>query len=219
MKQIDFLITQIDRISNDLDGIVKGGSTTYNEYLLISSEALQLLHDYAPNTFFLSKAESSSTVINSSYSQRSAAIVASLKSFRNYITNGLSSSVSLERQAQIEVVNDFLEQAANLLNDKRVHPAAPIVLIGASLEEFIRNWCIDSGVEVDTEKGSLDKYAQALRAKELINKQDIKDITSWGGLRNDAAHGNWESVSSGESARIMLLGVNLFMRKYSPENR
>jgi hypothetical protein len=48
---------------------------------------------------------------------------------------------------------------------------------------------------------------------ELITKQDLKDITSWGGIRNDAAHGNWDAVASREKVAIMLEGVNLFLRQ------
>ena len=45
-------------------------------------------------------------------------------------------------------------------------------------------------------------------------KQDIKDITAWAGIRNDAAHGYWEKVESKENISLMLQGINLFMRKY-----
>jgi hypothetical protein len=53
-----------------------------------------------------------------------------------------------------------------------------------------------------------------LLAAELITKQDMKDITAWGGLRNHAAHGEWTEVSDRQRASLMLDGVNLFMRKY-----
>jgi hypothetical protein len=42
----------------------------------------------------------------------------------------------------------------------------------------------------------------------------VKDITSWGGLRNHAAHGEWDEVSDKKRVGLMLEGVNLFMRKY-----
>jgi hypothetical protein len=48
----------------------------------------------------------------------------------------------------------------------------------------------------------------------LISKQDAKDILSWGGLRNHAAHGEWDQVSDKQRVQLMLEGVNLFMRKY-----
>ncbi|MEK0338401.1 MAG: hypothetical protein QQN41_13305, partial [Nitrosopumilus sp.] len=63
-------------------------------------------------------------------------------------------------------------------------------------------------------KPSLDSYAKTLRENELITKQDVKDITAWGGLRNHAAHGEWDQVSDKNRVMLMLEGINLFMRKY-----
>lgn len=60
----------------------------------------------------------------------------------------------------------------------------------------------------------MDSYAKVLREADLITKQDVKDITSWSGLRNHAAHGEWAEVNDKNRISIMLGGVNLFMRKY-----
>ncbi len=138
-----------------------------------------------------------------------------IRSFIEYVENGLLRNLSLEREIQIETVSDYLSQAESLLNDKSVHPVAPAVIIGASLEEFLRNWLEDANTDMSQMKPSLDAYTQALRKQNLVNKQDVKDITSWSGTRNDAAHGQWESVSDRNRIRLMLEGVNLFMRKYS----
>ena len=107
-----------------------------------------------------------------------------------------------------------MEQAQNLLESSKVHPAAPAVLIGASLEEFIRTWIDAEGLSIGNNKPSLDAYAKALKEAELILKQDVKDITSWTGLRNHAAHGEWDEVADKKRVSLMLEGVNLFMRKY-----
>lgn len=58
-------------------------------------------------------------------------------------------------------------------------------------------------------------FSTELRRQEKITKQDLKDIVSWGGTRNDAAHGQWENVEDRNRIKLMLEGVNLFMRKYS----
>jgi len=138
-----------------------------------------------------------------------------LTSFQEYVQNGLLRSMSLEREIQIETVSDYLELAENLLNDKKVHAAAPAVIIGASLEEFLRNWLEDDGFDLSTIKNSLDAYSTQLKKEGKISKQDLKDIVSWGGTRNDAAHGHWDNVKDKNRIRLMLEGVNLFMRKYS----
>ncbi|GGF06390.1 hypothetical protein [Flavobacterium limi] len=138
-----------------------------------------------------------------------------LRGLRSYVENDLIRKISVEREIQIETVSGYLEQAASLLNDKGVHPAAAAVVIGASLEEFLRNWLEDLQFDISTIKNSLDAYSQELKKLEKINKQDLKDIISWGGTRNDAAHGHWQNVEDRQRIRLMLEGVNLFIRKYS----
>jgi hypothetical protein len=145
---------------------------------------------------------------------RNSAIDALLGYIR-FIENGLSDNISFERRIQIDVVSDYLNQAQILINDKGIHPAVPCIIIGASLEEFLRNWVEELGLSDDLNKPSIDSYAKILREKEQISKQDIKDITSWTGLRNDAAHGRWENVNDFKQIKIMADGISLFIRKYS----
>ena len=141
-------------------------------------------------------------------------IIGNLDAFIGYVESGLLGGISVERKAQIDVVSDFLEQAHVLLDSNDVHPAAPTVIVGAALEEFLRNWIEEDDLDLGGEKPSLDSYKNVLRKADLITKQDSKDITAWAGLRNHAAHGEWDEVSDRNRITIMLEGVNLFMRKY-----
>ncbi len=136
-----------------------------------------------------------------------------LGAFIRYVENGLLEGISIQRRAQLDVVSDFLSQAERLLSSNVVHPAAPTVLIGASLEEVLRNWVEEANLSLGGKKPSLEAYGNVLREADLITKQDIKDITSWGGLRNHAAHGEWDEVQDRQRISLMLEGVNLFMRK------
>ena len=136
-----------------------------------------------------------------------------LESFIEYVTAGLHGGVSPEHQAQIDVVSDILEQAHSLLENKDCHPAAAAVLVGASLEEFLRNWVEAEDLSIDPSKPSIDAYCKCLRSADLLAKQDVKDVTAWAGIRNDAAHGEWNQVSDHEKISLMLQGVDLFMRK------
>lgn len=138
-----------------------------------------------------------------------------LESFICHIENGLLDGVSIERKAKIDVVSDYLDQAQILLESKDVHPAGPAVIIGASLEEFLRSWVEEANLPLNNKKPSIDSYTTTLREAELITKQDVKDITSWAGFRNNAAHGQWEEVADKKRVQLMLEGVNLFMRKYT----
>jgi len=141
-------------------------------------------------------------------------VISNLEAFIRYAENGLLEGISIERKAQIGVVSDFLDQANTLLSSKEVHPAAPTVIIGAALEEFLRNWIEEAGLNLGGKNPSLDSHTKTLREEKLITKQDVKDITSWSGLRNYAAHGEWDEVKDKNRISIMIEGVNLFMRKY-----
>lgn len=189
-----------DRVSEDLHGSM--------------AEAKEFLNTYggSNNSFYEGINEILGSASRNYAIEKTQAI---LNSFIQYVENGLLRSISLEREIQIETVSDYLEQAADLLNDKKVHPAAPAVIIGASLEEFLRTWLIDVGIDLQNINMNLDSFAKELRSRDLITKQDSKDITAWGGIRNDAAHGHWDNVKDENRIRIMLEGVNLFMRKYS----
>lgn len=138
-----------------------------------------------------------------------------LEAFIAYVKRGLLEAIPPERRAQLDVVSDILDQAQALLDDAKVHPAAAAVLIGATLEEFLRTWTESADLKLGGKKPSLDSYAKVLREDDLITKQDVKDITAWAGIRNSASHGDWDNVSDRSRVKIMLEGVNLFMRKYS----
>jgi hypothetical protein len=146
-------------------------------------------------------------------SYRVATLTAILDSFIEYLSAGLGAAMSPERRAQLDVVSDVLAQAQSLLDDEKQHPAAAAMLIGAALEEFLRTWVEASGLSIGNSKPGIDAYTKTLRTAELIEKQDVKDITSWAGTRNHAAHGEWEQVSDRNRIRLMLEGVNLFMRQ------
>ena len=106
---------------------------------------------------------------------------------------------------------DLLEQVRALNADKGVVPAAPIVLAGAALEIALRSAVGELGLTVEG-RGSIDAYATALRQVDVLDKQDIKDITQMAGLRNDAAHGHLELLNRGR-AGMMEQQVNLFLAR------
>jgi len=140
-----------------------------------------------------------------------------LEAYVSYVEDGLLTGITPERKAQLDVVSDILEQAIHLLEDSSVHPAVPAVIIGATVEEYLRSWIEAENLSLGNRKPSIDSYATTLKTAELITKQDVKDITSWAGLRNYAAHGEWDKIESRDYIRLVLEGVNLFMRKYNGE--
>lgn len=199
------LLRQIDRL-------IAAAETTHNareNIIGVRAQISEFLRTFAgPNSSFYAETQRKIT----SYDVLATSLVAVLKNYSDYIKAGLRNAISPARQVQLDVVSDFLDQARILIESKGVHPAAPIVLIGATLEEFLRTWVESAGLALGQRKPSLDAYAHALLAAGKINKQDLKDITSWAGLRNHAAHGEWAEVDDRQRASLMLEGVNLFMR-------
>ena len=163
----------------------------------------------ANNTFLNQIQSASSTQLAFHYD----VTVAVLSSFIAHLEDGLVGGISPKYQAELDMVSELLEQANNLLINSKVHPAAPAVLIGATLEEFLRTWVEEAGLSLGSKKANLDSYTKLLRENELITKQDAKDITAWAGIRNDAAHGNWSEVGDKSRIKLMLEGVNLFIRQ------
>ena len=104
---------------------------------------------------------------------------------------------------------DLLEQVRALNSDESVVPAAPIVLAGAALEIALRAAIEELDLTV-AGRLSIDAYAQALRRADVLNKQDIKEVTQMAGLRNDAAHGEHDLLSR-ERAGMMEQQVNHFL--------
>jgi hypothetical protein len=179
------------------------------------SEVCEFLRVYVgPKNSFLEAIRKLDTRSSKEYLAKHLA--SNLDSLIAFAKSGLAQGVSPERKAQLDVVSDFLAMANQLLETPGVHAAAPAVLIGATLEEFLRTWAEAEGLTIGSRKPGLETYSQLLRDADLISKQDGKDITSWAGVRNHAAHGEWEDVGDKKRVALMLEGVNLFMRKYSP---
>jgi len=177
----------------------------------IHAEICDFLRTYAgPKSSFLEFAEKTGGAAMGIVDSLSSI----LGSFIQYVEAGLLAEVTPERRAQLDVVSDFLEQANSLLENKDVHPAAPAIIIGATLEEFLRTWIEAESISLGNKKPGIDNYGKILREADIITKQDVKDITAWAGIRNHAAHGEWTEVSDKQRIRLMLEGVNLFMRKY-----
>ena len=112
---------------------------------------------------------------------------------------------------RLVATTDVMEQVRALNADRSVHPAAPIVLAGAALETALRARRLEKQVPIDG-RGSITGYAKALRIAGFLSKQDVKDIEQMGGLRNSAAHGEFDELSR-ERAGLMEQQVNLLLTR------
>lgn len=131
-----------------------------------------------------------------------------------YVEEGFATSIPLEVRIRHEAATDLMEQVQLLLEDMKIHPATPIILAGASLEEFLRG-LVEGCNGSPPSKPGIAKYAETLRRAEVIDAQDVKDLIAWAGIRNAAAHGEFDKINI-DRARLMIDGVNLFMRQRRP---
>ncbi len=104
---------------------------------------------------------------------------------------------SLERS---EIFSDFLEMAEHLLEEGYKDPAA--VIVGSTLEEHLKKLSQKYGISVtsDDSRGKIrPKKADALNSElasaSAYSKLDQKGVTAWLGLRNEAAHGNYDAYT------------------------
>ena len=62
------------------------------------------------------------------------------------------------------------------------------------------------------ERPSLGAFTRLLRRADLITVQDVKDLEQCSGLRNSAAHGDFDSLSH-ERAGLMEQQTNILLRR------
>jgi hypothetical protein len=134
-----------------------------------------------------------------------------LERWLGYRRAGMANTTNAAASARVDAATDLMEQVQQLLDDRSVHPAAPVMLAGAALEEALRALVIEVGAEVVGKPG-LQAYAESLKRVDRLTAQDVKDVTSWAGQRNDAAHGRFDALNR-ERAQLMADGINLFMRQ------
>ncbi len=89
------------------------------------------------------------------------------------------------------------------------------MLAGAALEEALRSLVESDPTLTVNGKPGLNSYSTGLQTVGLIDNQQKKDIDAWAGLRNSAAHGDFDAIKR-ENASLMEQGVNLFLQQMRP---
>lgn len=109
-----------------------------------------------------------------------------------------------------DMFSDFLEMADYFLEAKFKDPAA--VIAGSVLEQNLRTIATSQGIAVSN--GDKPKKADTLNAElasaGVISKLQQKQITAWLGLRNHAAHGEYDKYTI-EDVRLMSQGIAHFI--------
>ncbi len=129
---IDQAIALRERIQSYQE-VRRGGSPIGQPQDAAKAQVCEFLRQYAgPKSAFLKEAEAAQGYAEFMITTLSMI----LNWFVEYTRAGLSTTLSPERQAQVDVVSDILSQAQAMLDTDGYHPAAAAVLIGASLEEY-----------------------------------------------------------------------------------
>ncbi len=140
------------------------------------------------------------------------AIADLLREWVSQVRSGIAVPVNLDVQGARAIAStDLMDQVRVLVEDKTVHTAAPIVLAGAALEVSLRLAVEELSLDLG-ERPSITAYARRLRSAGLLSPQDVKDVEQMSGIRNAAAHGEFD-VLSRERAGLMEQQVNMFLRR------
>lgn len=119
---------------------------------------------------------------------------------------------ALEELVHGEVFGDFLEMAQYLL-DKGYKDAAAVIA-GSTLEAHLKQLCkkADISVDVGSKPKRADMINNELAKKEAYSKLDQKNVTAWLGLRNSAAHGNYEAYDK-EQVNLLISSIRDFITR------
>jgi hypothetical protein len=79
------------------------------------------------------------------------------------------------------------------------------------LEEHLRKLCPKFSVTLPA-KPKLDTMNSEFMKAGAYDKNDMKQVTAWAGIRNDAAHGNYANYKA-EQVKIMVAGIRHFITR------
>jgi hypothetical protein len=104
----------------------------------VTARARQFLADHADGTAFEQTALSAFSYYNSN-AIPILAVAVQLEEWAAYRESGVGNEKPFEVRFRIEASTDLMEQVHLLLGEPGIHVAAPVVLAGAALEEFLRS--------------------------------------------------------------------------------
>ena len=113
-----------------------------------------------------------------------------------------------------EVFGDFLEMAAHLVGSNYKDAAA--VIAGSALEAHLKQLCQNREISLERERNgqvrpvNADTLNAELAKSGAYANLDQKNVTAWLGLRNDAAHGNYDAYSK-QQVVLMIDSIREFI--------
>ena len=113
-----------------------------------------------------------------------------LRGLKAEIEGGLI--VSVQSEAQGEVLGDFLSLARKALDEGEKDVAA--VLACAALEDALKRYARDLGLEVQDK--DMSQVVHALKAAQVIRRPQGKVLDGYVQVRNKAFHAEWDAVDA-----------------------
>ncbi len=137
-----------------------------------------------------------------------------LRAIRSEISGGWL--FSMKGIITAEVFADFIEMAEHFLETGYKDPAA--VMAGSVLEEHLRQLCIKTGIDIERKYGDklipikADKLNADLAKENVYSKLNQKLVIGWLGIRNHAAHGEYDEYTR-DQVKNMIAGITEFMAR------
>lgn len=120
---------------------------------------------------------------------------------------------SVEEVIHRDTFASFLDMARHLQANGYKDPAA--VIAGSTLEQHLRELCNKHQIVIEV--GGKPKKADTMNAElakaGVYSKLDQKNVTSWLGLRNDAAHGNYGNYTA-QQVQLLLDSIGDFIARH-----
>ena len=120
---------------------------------------------------------------------------------------------SFEETIHGDLFADYLEMATHLVENRYKDPAA--VLAGSTLEVHLRQLCEKHGVaaEQDGKMKKTERLNQDLAQAGAYTKLDLKNITAWLDIRNNAAHGKYKEYTK-DQVKFLIAGIRDFINRH-----
>ena len=112
-------------------------------------------------------------------------------------------------------INTFIPAIIDSINPSLISFASGVVA-GVALESHLRKLAEKNSIPIITDEWkyiNADSLNGELRKKGILDKTLNKSITSWLGLRNDAAHPDAKEINEG-LIESMIAGIKVFIEKF-----
>ncbi|MFF5307220.1 hypothetical protein ACFY5F_48505 [Streptomyces sp. NPDC013161] len=215
MEDLEKLATQLDELIVVAEKVIDDdwgqGNPRANRQARISCNRLEAAIDRIapPDTLYTDRlAEFRSELLEEKFDEVYSLAVA----LRDDLKAGWVESVV--ELVHADTYDNYLSMAAGLLQSGYKDAAA--VITATSLEVHVRSLCIRSGVAIKLPNGTpkkADVMNAELRKEGVYNDLQQKSVTAWLGLRNKAAHGEWDAYDD-RDVRALIQGVRDFILKY-----